>query len=216
MNQLERLSIAPGTDGRAPGLLVWPEVPTPFSMQDPRFAALTERIAKQTRDGFLAGVIEERMKPGAGWQYFNSAVLHDPSGRQTFLYDKIHLVPFSEYVPWASWFKFIQSITVEVGNFQPGSEYRVGTLPDGRRISVYICYEAKQRFHGDGGSVWTRDGAAGRGCAGCAGYFLRLQERQDAVHAVGRLVSAAVRDCRDTDDGAFDCREKGFIIYKVH
>ncbi len=142
MNQLEHMSTTPGSDGRAPGLLVWPEVPTPFSMQEPWFAALTERIGRQTRDGFLSGVIEARAKPGAGWQFFNSAVLHDPAGRQTFLYDKIHLVPFSEYTPWASWFKFIRSITVEVGNFQQGSEYRVGTLPDGRRFSVYICYEA--------------------------------------------------------------------------
>jgi apolipoprotein N-acyltransferase len=140
--ELERMSTAPEADGRAPGLVVWPEVPTPFSMEDPRFARLTERVAKQTRDGFLSGVIEERAQPGFGWQFFNSAVLHDTAGRQTFLYDKIHLVPFSEYVPWASWFKFIQSITLEVGNFQQGSEYTVGTLPDGRHFSVYICYEA--------------------------------------------------------------------------
>jgi apolipoprotein N-acyltransferase len=140
--ELERMSTAPEPDGRAPGLVIWPEVPVPFSMQDARFAALTERVANQTRDGFLSGVIEERAKPGFGWQFFNSAVLHDTAGRQTFLYDKIHLVPFSEYVPWASWFKFIQSITLEVGNFQQGSEYTVGTLPDGRHFSVYICYEA--------------------------------------------------------------------------
>ncbi len=140
--ELEKISTAPEPDGRAPGLVVWPEVPTPFSMEDHRFAALSERIAKRTRDGFLSGEIEERVKPGFGWQFFNSAVLHDTAGRQTFLYDKIHLVPFSEYVPWASWFKFIQSITLEVGNFQQGSEYTVGTFPDGRHFSVYICYEA--------------------------------------------------------------------------
>jgi apolipoprotein N-acyltransferase len=170
MNQLERMSIAPGADGRAPGLVVWPEVPTPFSMQEPRFAALTERIGRQTRDGFLAGVIEARAKPGAGWQFFNSAVLHDPSGRQTFLYDKIHLVPFSEYTPWASWFKFIRSITLEVGDFQQGTEYRVGILPDGRRFAVYICYEAVfpgevRKFAANGAEVFiniSNDGWFGR------------------------------------------------------
>ncbi|HEV3220355.1 MAG TPA: apolipoprotein N-acyltransferase [Candidatus Acidoferrales bacterium] len=168
--ELERMSTAPEADGRAPGLVVWPEVPTPFSMQDPRFAALTVRIAKQTRDGFLSGEIEERVKPGEGWQYFNSAVLHDPEGRETFLYDKIHLVPFSEYVPWASWFKVVQSITLEVGNFQQGTEFRVGTFPDGRRFCVYICYEAVfpgevRKFAANGAELFvniSNDGWFGR------------------------------------------------------
>jgi len=168
--ELERMSTAPEADGRAPGFVVWPEVPTPFSMQDPRFAALAERIGRRTRDGFLAGEIEVRGKPGTGWQYFNSAVLLDPAGRETFLYDKIHLVPFSEYVPWASWFKLIRSITVEVGNFTPGSEYRVGTLPDGRRFAVYICYEAVfpnevRKFAANGAELFvniSNDGWFGR------------------------------------------------------
>ncbi len=170
MNQLELMSTAPDANGRAPGLVVWPEVPIFFSMQDPKFAALAERIAKQTRDGFLAGVIEERAKPGVGWQLFNSAVLHDTAGRQIFLYDKIHLVPFSEYTPWASWFKFITSITLEVGDFQQGTEYRVGTLPDGRRFSVYICYEAVfpgevRKFAANGAELFvniSNDGWFGR------------------------------------------------------
>jgi apolipoprotein N-acyltransferase len=170
ISQLESMSVAAEADGRAPGLVVWPEEPTPFSMQDPRFAALAERIGKQTRDGFLAGVIEARAKPGVGWQFFNSAVLHDPAGRQTFLYDKIHLVPFSEYTPWASWFKFIRSITVEVGDFQEGSEYRVGTLPDGRRFAVYICFEGVfpgevRKFAANGAEVFvniSNDGWFGR------------------------------------------------------
>ncbi|HXQ97925.1 MAG TPA: apolipoprotein N-acyltransferase [Candidatus Limnocylindrales bacterium] len=142
LDQLERMSLAPGPDGNPPGLLIWSEVPAPFSMQEPKFAARAQRIGKGVRDGFLVGVIDWKVAPGAGWHVYNGAVLLDPSGRQTFLYDKIHLVPFSEFVPWSRWFTFVKNITLDLGNFTPGTDYTVGTLPDGRRFGVFICYEA--------------------------------------------------------------------------
>ncbi len=142
VDQLERMSTAPDTNGNPPGLVVWSEVPAPFSMQDPKFASLAMKIARGTRDGFLVGVIDWKVAPGTPWRVYNSAALIDPSGRETFLYDKIDLVPFSERLPFGSWFAFVRKITPDVGNFQPGTEWKVGTLPDGRRFGVFICYEA--------------------------------------------------------------------------
>ena len=114
--------------GPPPGLVVWPEVPAPFSMQEPRFAAQAEAIGRGTSDGFLVGVVDWKVQPGGHWHAYNSAALIDPGGRETFLYDKIHLVPFAEYVPFSNWFAFVRRISVEVGNFQPGTDYKVGTL----------------------------------------------------------------------------------------
>lgn len=142
IDQLEKLSIAPDKNGNPPGLVVWSEVPAPFSMQDPKFAARAATIARGTRDGFLVGVVDWKVAPGTPWRVYNSAALLDPSGREVFLYDKVHLVPFSEYLPFGGWFAFVKKITLDVGNFQPGTERKVGTLPDGRRFGVYICYEA--------------------------------------------------------------------------
>ncbi|MGH9592385.1 MAG: apolipoprotein N-acyltransferase, partial [Bryobacteraceae bacterium] len=139
LDELARISTAPDAQGNPPGLVVWSEVPAPFSMQEPKFAVRAAAIGRGTRDGFLVGVVDWKVEPGVGWHAHNSAVLIDPSGRETFVYDKIHLVPFSEYLPYGHWFEFVRRITPEVGNFQPGTEYKVGTLPDGRRFGVFIC-----------------------------------------------------------------------------
>jgi apolipoprotein N-acyltransferase len=142
LDELQKLSTAPDKNGNPPGLVIWSEVPAPFSMQDPRFAFRAAAIARGTRDGFLVGVIDWKVSPGNPWRVYNSAALIDPSGNETFLYDKIRLVPFSEYLPYGKWFAFVRKITPEVGNFAQGTEWKVGTLPDGRRFSVFICYEA--------------------------------------------------------------------------
>jgi apolipoprotein N-acyltransferase len=173
IDQLEKLSTAPDKNGNPPGLVVWSEVPAPFSMQDPKFAARAATIARGTRDGFLVGVIDWKVSPGIPWRVYNSAALIDPNGRETFLYDKIHLVPFSEYLPYGNWFAFIRKITPEVGNFAQGTEWKVGTLRDGRRFSVYICYEAAfpgevRRFVSNGAEVLvniSNDGWFGRTAA---------------------------------------------------
>jgi apolipoprotein N-acyltransferase len=105
----------------------------------------------------LAGVVEWRRAEEAprGAEAFNSAVLLAPEGKPEFVYDKIHLVPFGEYVPLRRWLRFAESLTRGVGDFRAGTERRVGRLPGGR-FAVFICYEAV--FPGDV-REFTRNGA---------------------------------------------------------
>ena len=140
--QLEGLSMAPRSALSLGGPTIWPEVPAPFSMQDPKFAARAFELSQHIPDGFLVGVIDWKARPGIGWRVYNSAALLVPPGRETFLYDKVHLVPFAEYVPFGKLFTFVRSITIEVGNFDQGHQYTAGTLPDGSRFGVFICYES--------------------------------------------------------------------------
>ncbi len=143
LDELERLSITAGE--KSPGLVIWPEVPAPFYAQDPRFVDRVERIVRATRSDFLVGVVDWKPGPHGGLAPYNSAALFNPSGRRVFLYDKIHLVPFGEYVPLRRWLTFAKQLTVEVGEFQPGSEYKVGVLARGAgggKFGVFICYEA--------------------------------------------------------------------------
>jgi apolipoprotein N-acyltransferase len=139
MDQLEAISI--GAAQKAPGIVVWPEVPAPFSLQDPNFQTRAVRIARGAGNGFLVGVIDFKPLGNGQSGANNSAALLGPDGAREFIYDKIHLVPFSEYVPWRKWFFFAQGLTGLIGDFQHGSQYKVGKISGGP-FSVYICYEA--------------------------------------------------------------------------
>jgi apolipoprotein N-acyltransferase len=139
LNQLEQISI--GAAQSNPGLVVWPEVPAPFSLQDARFLDRAMRIARGAGEGFLVGEVDWKPLAGGGTGANNSAALLGPDGGEIFLYDKIHLVPFSEYVPWRKYLIFAGSLTGLIGDFQHGTQYKVGTIGD-EPFSVFICYEA--------------------------------------------------------------------------
>ena len=139
MDQLEQISI--GAAQKIPGVVVWPEVPAPFSLQDGNFLARATRIARGAGGGFLVGVVDWKPLAGGGIGASNSAALLDSDGALDFLYDKIHLVPFSEYVPWRNQLKFARGLTNLIGDFEHGSQYKAGRFPGGP-FSVFICYEA--------------------------------------------------------------------------
>ena len=54
----------------------------------------------------------------------------DPLGQRIFTYDKIHFVPFGEYVPLRQWLTFAGRLTADISDFTPGTVYGVGHLPD--------------------------------------------------------------------------------------
>ena len=120
-----------------PELVVWPETSAPFYWE--RDEDLTEEIQKFARDSgiyLLLGAITV----GEGDSLGNSAVLIDKSGRDTMRYDKIHLVPFGEYVPLKSVLGFINRFVEGVGNYMPGQKYSHGKT-ENSNLSALICYE---------------------------------------------------------------------------
>jgi apolipoprotein N-acyltransferase len=151
LEELGRLSLNRSASGPTPDLLVWPEAPAPFSFQDVQFARLASTIAIRFHGPFLAGAIE--WKPPFDWRAnsstpvrfvpYNSALLFDGQGQRTFVYDKIHLVPFGEYEPFPLIHRVVNSVSDEVGGFYKGApSYAVGKLPNGFAAGVFICYEA--------------------------------------------------------------------------
>jgi len=170
MSELDRITIMAGQKDH--GLVVWPEVPAPFSLAQADFARRAQEIARESSSNFLLGVVG--WQPGSDGRLaaYNSAAMLDPRGRQEFEYDKIHLVPFSEYVPWRDFFWFAKNLTGLAGDFRQGTRYAVGDLPGGR-FSVFICYEAVfpnevRRFVLDGANLLvniSNDGWFGRSSA---------------------------------------------------
>jgi apolipoprotein N-acyltransferase len=123
-----------------PPLLIWAENPAPFFFTtDPIFRNAMENMARQARAFVIANtIIPVDAKRDT---ITNSAITLDPEGREVSRYDKIHLVPFGEYVPGWALPGLVHKITSEVGNFVPGSSYAVAKSPGGG-IGVFICYEA--------------------------------------------------------------------------
>jgi apolipoprotein N-acyltransferase len=147
LDEIKSLSLAP--QGHPTDLLVWPEAPAPFSMEDVRFAQRASALAIEYRHPFLAGTIEWRPLTGSTEPAarhvlapYNSAVMIDPQGQDVFTYDKIHLVPFGEYEPFPLIHRVVTSVSSEVGGFQKGSRYAVGRFPNGFTFGTFICYEA--------------------------------------------------------------------------
>ncbi len=125
----------------APDLLVLPESPSPVSFEnDPAYREMLESLAKRYSLGLVFNNISYRVVQGQE-RYFNSAYFLDAKGNLAGIYDKIHLVPFGEYIPLKKMFSFVETISKDVGSFAPGSDYRivhVGQYP----ANAIICFEA--------------------------------------------------------------------------
>ena len=123
----------------ATDLLIWPEAALPFYFQDGGpLAASVKELAAETGVPLLFGSPAYRQAHD-GLRYLNSAFLIAPSGQVLGRSDKVHLVPFGEYVPLGEYFPFIDKLVVGIGDYSAGE---ISPLPLGeRQLGVLVCYE---------------------------------------------------------------------------
>jgi apolipoprotein N-acyltransferase len=127
-----------------PDLIVWPESPAPFYNSDPLFRDAVGNVARQSNAWLLAGSIGIRnasATPDQTTEIYNSASLVSPNGELVSRYDKVHLVPFGEYVPFKRIFSFAGGLTKEVGDFSRGTS-RAPLDAGGTKLGTFICYES--------------------------------------------------------------------------
>ena len=127
-------------------ILIWPESAFPFFLA--READVMAQIASLLPDGtmLITGAIRPPDQPPGLTitRAYNSIYAIDHDGTILSVYDKLHLVPFGEYLPFQSAMEklgFVQ-LTKVAGGFIPGAIRRTIQLPKAPRVLPLICYEA--------------------------------------------------------------------------
>ena len=140
-----RLSALPPSAGqKRPDIIVWPETSVPFILtQNPD---ALEEIANTLEDGqiLLTGAVRmEDAGAGHAPRYYNSVYAIDSQGQIIGATDKVHLVPFGEYVPFEDVLRHfgITNIISLPGGFSPAATRNPITLPSGKKLHSFICYE---------------------------------------------------------------------------
>ena len=126
--------------GEGPTLIVWPETAIPFLLGvDARVRSRVDALARESGTHLLVGSPDAEMASPP--RYFNSAFHVAPDRGIVGKYDKIHLVPFGEYIPLRPILGFVDKLTQgAIGDFQAGQEYTVFDLGEAR-FGVTISYE---------------------------------------------------------------------------
>ena len=133
-----RLSLAVKSEN--PELIVWPESATPFYLFYDREP--TEKVLagiEQTDIDYLIGSPSFK-RQNENIIYYNSAYLISPGTKNISRYDKAHLVPYGEYVPFKRWFPFLGKVVAQVGDFQAGKPGKTLAWKK-NALGVQICYE---------------------------------------------------------------------------
>ena len=232
LDSLAALSVSPQHNRTGtPGLIIWPESPAPFFVTDLHVRSTLANVARARNSYIVAGSlgIEHTGEANRQPDIYNSAAVIAPDGAWTARYDKIHLVPFGEYVPFEKLFSFASGLTREIGTFARGQS-RLPLPVGGTRIGTFICYESifpdeVRRFAKNGAELFvniSNDGWYGEG--GAAWQHLNqarmravennrwlLRDTNTGITAVidplGRVVAEAPRNQRTQLQAAYSLEE---------
>lgn len=207
LDTYKQLSLAANETVSPPKLIVWPEAALPFYFgSDP---VLTEELTgfqQELKTYLLFGSVlrhEPLSKSETKQTLTNSVVLLDTDGKSTFIYDKIHLVPFGEYVPLKNILFFINRLTSGIGDYVPGAHTLKATTPFGS-FGVHICYEIifpglVRKFYSKGGDflvtitndAWFGD-TAGPYQHFSMAVFRAIENRKPVVRAANTGISGFI------------------------
>ncbi len=127
-------------DNWNPDFLVWPEATIPYLFTDKSETLIKKLSSVVPYNGFLlTGAVRKDSFSG---NVYNSVIVLDEFGRNIANYDKKHLVPFGEYIPFRQFIPgFFAPIANSIGDFAVGRNSNIIELK-GLRMALTICYEA--------------------------------------------------------------------------
>jgi apolipoprotein N-acyltransferase len=121
-------------------MIIWPEAAIPYLYQE-NLKELHAILASSLKNGsyLISGAVRRDIETK---KIYNSAIIINYLGENVGIYDKIHLVPFGEYIPFRSIIpSTFQSIANSIGDFDIGEKSNVINV-NGIKIAIAICYEA--------------------------------------------------------------------------
>ena len=140
-------------------LIVWPEAPSGFFTTDPDFRQRMNDLAASSKALLIIGSvgIDPNPNPTRDRPYFryDSAAIFTPDGGYQTRYDKIHLVPWGEYIPFKQFFFFARKLTAGAGDMDRGSIRTVFPFR-GHTYGTFVCYES---IFGDEIRQFVKNGA---------------------------------------------------------
>ncbi|MSO75450.1 MAG: apolipoprotein N-acyltransferase [Alphaproteobacteria bacterium] len=135
--RLLELTAAPGHDRISH--VIWPESAVPFNLTaEPEALAAMAQVTPQ--GGAILTGAPRAAGAGASFRAWNSLLAVDDRGRVVAAFDKFHLVPFGEYVPWRGMLP-IEKIVPGGVDFSPGSGPRTLDVVGLPPFSPLICFE---------------------------------------------------------------------------
>jgi len=167
-------SAAPKNGGRRPDLIIWPETAVPYLLDYNQAALAQISRNLQPGQLLLVGAVrveeqkqtktiaannggaepgetttasndtENSDNPAGRYRFYNAMLLINSSGRIIAHADKVHLVPFGEYLPLHGLARYfnLQALAGAAGPYSAADTRRSITLPDNISILPLICYEA--------------------------------------------------------------------------
>ena len=125
--------------------LIWPEAAFPFFLtREPDALAQIVSLLKPSTE-LITGAVRAASDANAhNPRAFNSIYVIDPDGTIRGIYDKVHLVPFGEYLPFQELLERLglMQLTKVVGGFLSGDRRRAMEVAGAPKMLPLICYEA--------------------------------------------------------------------------
>jgi apolipoprotein N-acyltransferase len=139
--------------GRSPSLVVWPEdvVSLDTSIDGTQIEKQLASLATQLHVTLLAGVTETVSTQ----RFHNEIVAFSPQGKLVARFEKVHRVPFGEYIPYRGFFKHLADLSSVPLDAIPGHGDGVLHTPAGP-LGTLVSYEV---FYAERGWITTRAGA---------------------------------------------------------